>query len=96
MEKITTETIRHTAMLSRIELTEEEERGMTEHFAALLKQMETLDSFDAASVPATAHILSAVNVLREDVAGEPFDREKLLGCAPERDENSYIVPRVVE
>ena len=69
---------------------------MEKHFAALLRQMEPLDSFDASAVPATAHILPAVNVLREDRAGEPFDREKLLACAPERDENSYIVPRVVE
>lgn len=96
MEKITAETIRHTAMLSRITLTEAEEKGMTEHFEALLKQMETLDKFDASEVPATAHILSAVNVMREDEAGEPFDSEKLLKCAPERDENSYVVPRVVE
>lgn len=96
MEKITSETIKHTAALSRITLTEEEEKSMTAHFEAILKQMETLDAFDASSVPATAHILSAVNVLREDVAGEPFDREKLLSCAPERDENSYLVPRVVE
>ena len=96
MEKITPETIRHTATLSRIILSEEEEKGMEKHFAALLRQMEPLDSFDASAGPATAHILPAVNVLREDRAGEPFDREKLLACAPERDENSYIVPRVVE
>lgn len=96
MEKITPDTIKHTAMLSRITLTEAEEKGMTEHFEALLKQMETLDRFDATKVPATAHILSAVNVLREDETGEPFDTEKLLKCAPERDENSYLVPRVVE
>ncbi len=96
MEKITPETIRHTAMLSRITLSPDEEKNMEKHFAALLGQMETLDSFDASAVPATAHILSAVNVLREDAAGEPFDREKLLSCAPERDMNSYIVPRVVE
>ena len=94
--EITSETIRHTAKLSRIKLTEEEEKGMEKHFASILKQVETLDKFDASSVPATAHILSAVNVLREDVPGEPFDREKLLACAPERDENSYVVPRVVE
>ena len=96
MEKITPEVIKHTATLSRITLTDAEEKEMEKHFAALLNQMAALDNFDASAVPATAHILPAVNVLREDVAGEPFDREKLLACAPERDENSYIVPRVVE
>ncbi len=94
--EITTDIIRHTAKLSRIELSAEEEKGMEKHFAAMLEQVKTLDTFDASEVDATAHILSAVNVLREDKAGEPFDREKLLSCAPERDEESYIVPRVVE
>ena len=96
MEKITPEVIAHTAMLSRITLTNEASAAIEKHFAARLGQMAALEGFDASAVPATAHILPAVNVLREDVAGEPFDREKLLACAPDRDENSYIVPRVVE
>ncbi len=94
--EITTETIRHTAKLSRITLSAEEEKGMEKHFAAMLEQVKTLDTFDASAVSATAHILSSVNVFRDDVPGEPFDREKLLSCAPERDEDSYVVPRVVE
>ena len=94
--KITKEIIAHTAKLSRLELTEEEEKGMEKHFASVLGWVKTLDAFDASSVPATAHISGAVNVLRDDVPGEPFGREKLLSCAPERSEDSYIVPRVVE
>lgn len=94
--EITKEIIKHTAKLSRINFTEEEESAMEKHFASVLRWVDTLNEFDASSVPATAHILDAVNVLRDDVPGSPFDREKLLSCAPERDENSYIVPRVVE
>ncbi len=94
--EITRDIIRHTAKLSRINFTEDEEKALEKHFASVLRWVKTLDEFDAASVPATAHILDAVNVLRDDVPGEPFDREKLLSCAPERSEDSYIVPRVVE
>lgn len=91
------QTIKHTATLSRLTLTEPEEQAMIQHFEAIMKYVETLDTFDANSVPATAHILSAINVLREDVpTDKQFDREKLLKCAPERDETAYIVPRVVE
>lgn len=64
MEKITPEVIAHTAMLSRITLTKEESAAMEKHFAALLGQMAALEGFDASAVPATAHILPAVNVLR--------------------------------
>lgn len=94
--EVTREIIRHTAKLSRINFTEEEEKAMEKHFASVLRWTEKLNEFDADSVPATAHILDAVNVLREDVPGVPFDREKLLSCATERSEDSYIVPRVVE
>lgn len=94
--EVTREIIRHTAKLSRINFTEDEEKAMEKHFASVLRWTEKLNEFDADSVPATAHILDAVNVLREDVPGVPFDREKLLSCAPERSEDSYIVPRVVE
>lgn len=94
--EITKDIIKHTAKLSRIDFTDEEEEALEKHFASVLGWVETLNEFDASSVPATAHILDTVNVLREDVPGEPFGREKLLSCAPDRDENSYIVPKVVE
>lgn len=94
--EITKDIIKHTAKLSRINFTDEEEAALEKHFASVLGWVETLNEFDASSVPATAHILDTVNVFREDVPGELFGREKLLSCAPERDENSYIVPKVVE
>lgn len=94
--KIDIDEIRRIAKLSRITLTEKEEQGALVHFEKMLKQMETLDRFDADSVPPTVNILGAVNVLREDVAEESMDRELLLKNAPERDENAYVVPRVVE
>lgn len=94
--KIDINEIRRIAKLSRISLTEEEERDALAHFEKMLVQMETLDSFDASAVPPTANILGAVNVLRDDVAEESMDRELLLKNAPQRDENAYVVPRVVE
>lgn len=88
--------IRRIAKLSRIILSDKQEQETIEHFNKILKQMETLDKFDATSVSPTANILGITNVLREDIAGESMDREMLLKNASDRDENAYIVPRVVE
>ena len=99
MAKITIDekTIKHTAKLSRLTLTKAEEKSMEKHFEKIMEYVETLNSFDSNSVPATAHILPAVNVMRDDTVRQvPFDREKLLASAPKRNEEAYIVPRVVE
>lgn len=94
--KIDVEEIRRIAALSRIRLSANEEQDMLIHFEKMLKQMETLDGFDASKVSPTVNILGAVNVLREDIAGESMDRDSLLENAADRDENAYVVPRVVE
>jgi aspartyl-tRNA(Asn)/glutamyl-tRNA(Gln) amidotransferase subunit C len=36
------------------------------------------------------------NVMREDTAADSLDREKVLGNAPERTEEFFRVPKVIE
>lgn len=94
--KITQEEIMHIATLSRIRFTDEELKAMDGHLSKILESFETLDLADTSDVPPTAHILPFVNVLRDDKAAAPMDRDKLLAAAPETDGAAYIVPRVVE
>ena len=94
--KVDNEEIRRIAQLSKLILSPAEEEEMISHFNKMLKQMETLDNFDASSVSPTANILPMVNVLREDIAESSMEREKLLANASESDGAGYIVPRVVE
>lgn len=41
------------------------------------------------------HVRPLVNVLREDVASQPFAREDLLAQAPESMDGYWQVPRVL-
>lgn len=94
--KISTEEVKHIAALSRLEFDDKALREMGGHLEQVLGYFETLDAADTSDVPPTAHILSAVNVLRDDVAETPMERDKLLANAPETDGEGYIVPRVIE
>ncbi|MCH5162347.1 MAG: Asp-tRNA(Asn)/Glu-tRNA(Gln) amidotransferase subunit GatC [Clostridiales bacterium] len=93
---ISTEEVKHIASLSRLEFSDEECGAMREHLKNVLGYFETLDGVDVSSVPPTAHVLSMVNVLREDVVKPSVDNDKLLKNAPAADDGAYVVPRVVE
>ena len=90
------EEILHIATLSRLSFTDEELAEIGEHLDNTLERFRTLDAVDVSDVPPTAHVLPYVNVLRDDVPGEPTDREELLKNAPETDGEAYIVKREVE
>ena len=94
--KITTDEFKHIADLSRLQFDGQALADMGEHLEKVLGYFETLDAADTGSVQPTAHILSAVNVLRDDVAGTPMPREQLLQNAPDSDGESYLVPQVLE
>ena len=94
--KISREEVLHIATLSRLSFNEDELAVMGEEMSSILQRFEQLNAVDVSDVPPTAHILPFVNVLREDEAREPMDREQLLKNAPDSDGSAYIVPRVIE
>lgn len=96
MKDITTDEVKHIADLSKLELSDSELSAMRGHLQKMLGYFETLDSVDVSDVPPTAHILSAVNVLRDDVVAPSMENSELLKNAPEAEDGAYIVPRVVE
>ena len=96
MKRITDEEVKHIAALSALKLSDDEIEGMKKHLNAVLEYFETLDGIEVSSVPPTAHIVDAVNVLRADEPSDSLPTEKLMKSAPETDGTAYIVPRVVE
>lgn len=96
MKNITDEEVKHIAKLSALDLSAEQVKSMKTHLSAMLEYFETLDEIDVSSVPPTAHILDAVNMLRADIPTESMPTDELMKNAPESDGGAYVVPRVVE
>lgn len=88
--------VEHIAKLSQLDFTPDECEEMREHLQKQIKYFEILDSVDVSDVPPTAHILDAVNVLRDDVVRASMPNAELLKNAPEAEDGAYVVPRVVD
>ena len=65
-------------------------------FTAMKDSEEKLKTIDTENVEEMVHVMPMTNVLREDVRKQPFTRESLLEGAPERNEDSWQVPRLVK
>lgn len=94
--KITAKDVDHVALLSRLELTEEEAGRFTGQLNSILDYVEVLNSVDTSQVEPTAHVLPVKNVMRPDEVRPSLDRKLALSNAPEQEDGYFIVPKIVE
>ena len=87
--------VAYVAKLARIELTPSELERFSAQLGALLEHVATLEKLPVADVSATAQVVPASNVLRDDVARPSLDREVVLGSAPQRQGPYFRVPRII-
>ena len=95
-ERIDEEQVRKVARLSRLELTEGEVEEFTGQLSAILEYVEKMNELETDSVEPLAHCLPISNVLREDVVRESLGTEKTLANAPQRDEDFFKVPKLLD
>ena len=95
-KKIDQTQVRNVAKLSRLELTEAEVEEFTGQLSAILDYVEKMNELDTAGVEPLAHCLPVSNVLREDSAKESLGTEKVLANAPQRDDEFFKVPKILD
>jgi len=94
--KITRKEVEHVAKLARLALREEEVERLTRQLSDILTYVEKLNELDTKDVEPTSHVLPVRNVLREDEVSGSIDRGKALVNAPDRTEEFFRVPKVIE
>jgi aspartyl-tRNA(Asn)/glutamyl-tRNA(Gln) amidotransferase subunit C len=89
--------VRHVARLGRLQLTEAEEVAFTEQLDSILGYFEQLNELDPllVGVKPTTRAIDTLNVTRTDDLQPYGDRESLLGCAPDREEDFFRVPQIM-
>jgi len=92
---ITTEEILHIAELARLELAPQEIEMFTTQFGNILTYMERLEQVPTDHISPMSHPIEMVNAFREDLSMESIPTEIALSNAPEKDENAFIVPKIV-
>lgn len=89
-------TFANAQQLNQLALTDEEEELVEGIFDSMKKYEEKLAECNTDEVEAMVHVMPMVNVLRDDERKQEFSREELLTSAPERNEDSWRVPRLVK
>ena len=95
-KKIDKSQVKRIAKLARLEIAEGDEERFSEQLSGILDYIEKLNELDTESIEPLAHCLPIHNVLREDVAKDSLSVEEALGNAPERAEEYFRVPKILD
>ena len=92
---ISDETIEYVGILAKLELSEEEKENAKKDMEEMLDYIDKLGELDTSSVEPLSHVFPVHNVFREDVVNEHDGRVKTLANAPERNGDSFVVPKTI-
>src|SRR4051812_8757435 len=96
MSRITEAEVRETALLARLQLSDEEVARMTGELDAILGYMETLGKLDVSGVEPTAHAVPMELRMRADELAPQLSPDAALADAPRRHDNFFEVPKIIE
>ena len=86
------EQVLHVARLARLQLTDDEVERMVGELSKILGHIDTINELDLEGVPPTSHVVEVANAVRPDIPRPSWDREVVLGAAPGRTEEGFLVP----
>ncbi|MBC8318199.1 MAG: Asp-tRNA(Asn)/Glu-tRNA(Gln) amidotransferase subunit GatC [Desulfobulbaceae bacterium] len=92
---ITEKEVLAVANLARLKLDPAEVSSMTEQLDRILGYVAKLNEINTDGVEATSHAQAVTNAFREDELKESLPRSEALANAPKRNEEAFIVPRVI-
>jgi len=96
MKKIDAEQVRKVGKLSRLALSDAEVEEFSGQLSAIFEYVEKLGEVDTEGVEPLAHCLGVKNCFRDDVVRESLGVEKTLANAPERDDEFFKVPKILD
>lgn len=94
--RLSREEVEHVALLGRLKLSDDEIGRFTEQMNDILGYFEELQEADTSQIVGTTHVVPMENVFRVDCTRPSLEPDAALANAPERVENLFKVPRVVE
>ena len=93
--KITKEEVAYVAKLARLELDEAAMEKFCGQIDEILDYVDTLSSVDTTNVAPMTHAFSLTNALRPDGEEAVFDHDTALSNAPQKEDGSFVVPKVI-
>lgn len=94
--KISKEQVKHIAMLSRLQLSENELEMYQEQLSRILDYVEKLNELDTKEIEPTSHVIALSNVFREDIVKGSLSRDEVLKNAPQATDKFFKVPKIID
>jgi aspartyl-tRNA(Asn)/glutamyl-tRNA(Gln) amidotransferase subunit C len=88
--------IKHTAKLARISLDEKKIDNLSKDLSNIFKFIEKLNKVNTDNVKPLSSILDSSLRTREDKVTDGNIKDKILENAPNKNEDFFIVPKVIE
>jgi len=93
--KITKDEVLYVAHLARLALDEESIEKFAGQIDQILGYIEKLNQIDTQGIKPTSHAISLTNAFRDDEEKQHIERDLALANAPEKEDGSFVVPKVV-
>jgi aspartyl-tRNA(Asn)/glutamyl-tRNA(Gln) amidotransferase subunit C len=93
---ITREEVLQVARLARLSLSPAEVDKMKEQLGSILSYIRQLDRLDTSGVVPTSHAVEMGTPFRDDSVERFGEKEEILKNAPDREEDFFRVPRIIE
>ena len=90
------DTVKHIAKLARISLDEKKINNLSKDLSSIIKFIEKLNELNTEkTVPLTSIINASLRSRKDEVSDEKI-RDQILKNSPEKNEEFFVVPKVIE
>ena len=90
------DTVKHIAKLARISLDEKKINSLSKDLSSIMKFIEKLNELNTEkTVPLTSIINASLRSRKDEVSDEKI-RDQILKNSPEKNEEFFVVPKVID
>ena len=93
---INKEAVKKISKLSRIASNDEFETSMIKDLNTILKFVDQLNEVDTKNIEPLSSVVEQKLFQREDVVKKMSEKEEILKNSPHKNENYFVVPKVIE
>ena len=90
------DTVKHIAKLARISLDEKKINSLSKDLSSIMKFIEKLNELNTEKTVPLTSIINASLRSRKDEVSDGKIRDQILKNSPEKNEEFFVVPKVVE
>ena len=90
------DTVKHISKLARISLDEKKINSLSKDLSAIMKFIEKLNELNTEKTVPLTSIINAYLRSRKDEVSDEKIRDQILKNSPEKNEEFFVVPKVIE